>query len=172
MKTVSVRVCFFLFAVFSFLFPACKSAEPAFNQSPTPAFSREPPPDSRNSETAPESTKPTETLPKTTPKLHPDTTKTLSPANRTETTFSDDDEDAEPQNNLSQQEIKIEKIRRKEKEKGKWLSGSFVGSGMVLLIAALVMVIIGSGPAGLVAIIGGILFLIGFILSMLALLGR
>lgn len=156
------------------LFSACKSTEPAFTQTPSSTFSRE-------ANVGPESpgavsgtTKPAKTLPESAQKLQPDTTKPQKPVDRSETytPFSDEDEDAEPQKKLSPEEIKTEKIRRREKEKGKWLSGSFVGSGMALLIAALVMVIIGSGPAGLLAIIGGVLFLVGFILSMLALLGR
>ena len=50
------------------------------------------------------------------------------------------------------------------------LSGIFLALGMVLLLAALVMAIIGTGGAGTVALIGGGSFLIGSIFGLVSLL--
>jgi hypothetical protein len=51
------------------------------------------------------------------------------------------------------------------------LSGILVGSGMALLLVSLVLLLAGSSAAGLFAIIGGAIFLIGFVLCMAELLG-
>ncbi|MFC5271300.1 hypothetical protein [Adhaeribacter terreus] len=59
-----------------------------------------------------------------------------------------------------------------EKVRGRTLSGIFLAAGTILLLIALGLVIAGTSGAGVVAWIGGGLFLTGFIFSMVALLGR
>jgi hypothetical protein len=59
-----------------------------------------------------------------------------------------------------------------EKVRGRTLSGIFLAAGTLVLLVALGLVIAGTSGAGIVAWIGGGLFLTGFIFSMVALLGR
>ena len=70
--------------------------------------------------------------------------------------------------------VRAEHIRKVKDEPVKGpvytLSGIFLALGMVLLLAALVMAIIGTGGAGTVALIGGGSFLIGSIFGLVSLL--
>ena len=173
MKFQFLKHVFFLLLTSGFLFFSCKSQKPAFSNSAAATTTNASLPDNNSTKTdaVPANEQPTKTVGIPAQKLVYDSTKiSFKIKQKTEVeTFKDNDDDDEISVSKSE---RIEKYRKREKEKGNWLSGGFLASGMVLLLVSLVLVIIGSGPAGLLAIIGGSLFLAGFIFTLVALLSR
>ena len=174
MKFPFLKYLLLLFFTSGLLLSGCKSQKPAFS-STSPATPATTPASGNNSikpEASPGNAQPAKTVGEPAKKLVYDSTKVsfkIKQKTEAETYRNPDDDDDEITIKNSE---RIEKYRKREKEKGNWLSGGFLASGMILLLTALVLAIVGSGPAGLLAIIGGILFLAGFIFTMVALLSR
>ncbi len=162
------------FAFLVLTLAGCQSAKPAFNQASQPAAT--------NASTQPPVTaQPGKPETKPAGKISADSAQILLKAAakraqmqllNTPVNLDDDDDDEEALTKGSPKPIQTQKYIRREKEKGNWLSGGFLASGMALLLVALILALIGSGPAGLLAIIGGALFIAGVIFTMVALLSR
>ena len=174
MKFPLLKYFFLLFLTSAFLLSACKSSKPAFgNSSANPATAASP--NSNSAKTVPTPTKeqPAKTVGEPAQKLVYDSTKVsfkIKQKTKVET-FKDDDDDDDEITVSKSESTKKHRSHAAEEKMEKWLSGSFLASGMALLLTSVVLVIIGSGPAGLLAIIGGALFLTGFILTLMELLG-
>ena len=177
MKFPFLKYFFAPFLTSVLLLSGCKSQHPAFSNSSAAKQANVPATNngSTNAGSAPAAEQPAKTVGVPAPKLVYDSTKvSFKIKQKTETeTFknSDDNNDEDDEITVSKSET-VEKYRKREKEQGNWLSGGFLAAGMILLATALVLAIIGSGPAGLLAIIGGSLFLAGFIFTLVALLSR
>jgi len=155
----------YLFLSFSLLVSACRSQQAGFpaSSATTPAN----PPVSSGNQPPQE---PTKTVPKPAPKLVYDSTKIsfkIKQKTEVETYKNADDDDDEVTVRKTET---VQKYRKKKIIDDKWLSGGFLAAGMLLLATSLVLVIIGTGSAGLIAIIGGSLFLVGFIFTLVELL--
>lgn len=170
----------FLFSLLTsgMLFSGCQSQKPAFNNSsaPNPATVASP---AKNNSTspgvapAPASEQPAKTLGEPAPKLVYDSTKiSFKIKQKTEVeTYKDSDDDDEEISISKSESTEKYRSHEAEEKREKWISGGFLASGTILLLVSLALVIFGSGPAGLLAIIGGVLFLTGFILTLVELLG-
>src|SRR6478736_959424 len=158
---IHLRKYFFLLILsFSLLVSACKSQQASFPASSAATSAN--PPASTAKKPAPEATK---TVPNPAPKLVYDSTKvSFKIKQKTEVkTYKNDDDDGEV--TIRKTET-VQKYRKKKLIDEQWFSGGFLAAGLILLATSLVLVIIGTGSAGLIAIIGGGLFLVGFILTM------
>ena len=177
MKFQFLKHFLFLLLTSGILFSGCKSQKPAFGNSSAVTSNNTPTSGntSGKTETAPANNQPAKTVGQPTQKLVYDSTKVsfkIKQKTEVETSKDSDDDDDDDEIITSSKTERVEKYRKREKEKGNWLSGGFLAAGMALLLVSLVLVIIGSGPAGLLAIIGGSLFLAGFIFTLVALLSR
>ena len=166
----------FFFFIFTsvFLLSGCQIQKPAFGNSGATSENNTASAEHSGGkpEAIPAKEQPAKTVAEPAPKMVYDSTKVSFKIKRkTEVETYKDADDDDDEITVSKSE-RIEKYRKREKEKGNWLSGGFLAAGMALLLVSLVLVIIGSGPAGLLAIIGGSLFLAGFIFTLVALLSR
>jgi hypothetical protein len=156
-----------------YLFTACQSSKPGFTQT-APTTNSSTPNTNAGKPAEAVTTQPAKTVADPTQKLVYDSTKVnfkIKEKTKIETRVVPIDDDDEKPGNVTTTEItRITKHKKRESEKSEVLSGGFLISGLAVLLAALVLVIIGTGPAGLLAIIGGALFLTGFIFTMVELL--
>ena len=175
MKFQFLKHLFFFLLTSGLLFSGCKSQKPAFGNNSAATTTNTTPADNNSGKTGatPANNQSTKTVAEPAQKLVYDSTKiSFKIKQKTEVETRVDPDDDDEGIITSSKSERVEKYRKREKEKGNWLSGGFLASGMVLLLVALVLAIIGSGPAGLLAIIGGSLFLAGFIFTLVALLSR
>ena len=165
---IHLRKYFFLLILsFSLLVSACKSQQASFPASSAATSAN--PPASTAKQPAPEATK---TVPNPAPKLVYDSTKVsfkIKQKTEVKTYKIDDNDDDDGEVTIRKTET-VQKYRKKKLIDEQWFSGGFLAAGLILLATSLVLVIIGTGSAGLIAIIGGGLFLVGFILTMVELL--
>ncbi|MBK0403266.1 hypothetical protein I5M27_09735 [Adhaeribacter sp. BT258] len=168
----------YYFTFLGLLFTGCQTSKPAYLFAETAGNY---PPQTRTltSEKSPATSTPT-------PELKPKTVaipeeKVLYAANTTQPVAFSAASSTSEQNQFSarlqvsgkpEKMVSEKRYDEPEKVRSRALSGVFLAAGTILLLVALGLVIAGVSGAGIVAWVGGGLFLTGFIFSMVALLGR